>query len=73
MPAASCPTCKKPVAIPPVDQPMGTFPFCSDRCRLIDLGRWQDGTYQIPAEPSDDDADETPPDVWEDPNAKRRH
>lgn len=23
-------------------------PFCSDRCRLIDLGRWLSGRYQIP-------------------------
>jgi uncharacterized protein len=39
-----CPTCKKPV-------PLGTeyFPFCSDRCRLIDLGRWADEDYRIPA------------------------
>jgi len=24
-------------------------PFCSSRCRLIDLGRWADETYRIPA------------------------
>jgi endogenous inhibitor of DNA gyrase (YacG/DUF329 family) len=23
------------------------FPFCSDRCRLIDLGRWLGGAYGI--------------------------
>lgn len=23
------------------------FPFCSDRCRLIDLGKWASGTYRI--------------------------
>ena len=23
-------------------------PFCSDRCRRIDLGRWLDGKYSIP-------------------------
>jgi endogenous inhibitor of DNA gyrase (YacG/DUF329 family) len=22
-----------------------TYPFCSDRCKLIDLGRWLDGKY----------------------------
>jgi endogenous inhibitor of DNA gyrase (YacG/DUF329 family) len=39
-----CPTCKKPVIY-------GTkwFPFCSDRCRLIDLGRWHDEEFRIPA------------------------
>jgi endogenous inhibitor of DNA gyrase (YacG/DUF329 family) len=26
------------------------YPFCSDRCRLIDLGRWLGETYRIPAE-----------------------
>jgi endogenous inhibitor of DNA gyrase (YacG/DUF329 family) len=30
------------------------FPFCSDRCRLIDLGRWIDGSYRIPGEASDE-------------------
>jgi uncharacterized protein len=23
------------------------FPFCSDRCRLIDLGKWSSGDYRI--------------------------
>ena len=52
-----CPICKTPV-----DQSRAEgakfFPFCSDRCRLIDLGRWLDGKYQIPA---DDDDFEAPP------------
>ena len=43
-----CPTCKKEVALPADGAPMGPFPFCSDRCKLIDLGRWLDGKYQIP-------------------------
>jgi hypothetical protein len=31
-------------------------PFCSPRCRLIDLGRWADETYRIPAgNPSPED------------------
>ena len=31
------------------------FPFCSDRCRLIDIGRWHDEEYRIPvaSQPSD--------------------
>jgi uncharacterized protein len=44
--ALPCPICKKEVAEPSDDQP-ATFPFCSDRCKLIDLGRWLDGKYQI--------------------------
>ena len=27
-------------------------PFCSERCRLIDLGRWADETYSIEGEKS---------------------
>ncbi len=23
------------------------FPFCSDRCRVIDLGKWASGAYRI--------------------------
>jgi endogenous inhibitor of DNA gyrase (YacG/DUF329 family) len=34
------------------DQP--AFPFCSDRCKLIDLGRWIDGDYKISREPNDE-------------------
>jgi endogenous inhibitor of DNA gyrase (YacG/DUF329 family) len=27
------------------------FPFCSERCKLADLGKWLDGDYAIPGEP----------------------
>jgi len=37
-----CPTCRKIVLR---DDP--GFPFCSDRCRLIDLGKWASGGYVI--------------------------
>ena len=48
--------------MPDAGQPMGAFPFCSDRCRLIDLGNWLDGKYQIPvAEEEDDGASAEPP------------
>ena len=44
-----CPTCKKEVAEPQEGQELPRFfPFCSERCKLIDLGRWIDGKYQIP-------------------------
>jgi endogenous inhibitor of DNA gyrase (YacG/DUF329 family) len=32
------------------------FPFCSDRCKLVDLGRWLDGAYRVPL--GDDDVAE---------------
>jgi len=37
-----CPICKKKVAGTNPD-----FPFCSDRCRQIDLGKWASGAYVI--------------------------
>ena len=37
-----CPICKKVVT-----SKEAGFPFCSDRCRLIDLGKWASGGYVI--------------------------
>lgn len=37
-----CPICRKQV---PLDSPEA--PFCSDRCRTIDLGKWASGDYRI--------------------------
>lgn len=37
-----CPTCKTLVLR---EDP--NFPFCSDRCRVIDLGKWASGGYVI--------------------------
>ncbi len=37
-----CPTCRKLVLRSEPD-----FPFCSERCRLIDLGKWASGGYVI--------------------------
>ena len=37
-----CPTCRKIVLR---DEP--DFPFCAERCRLIDLGKWASGAYVI--------------------------
>ena len=46
-----CPTCKKIVPEPAAHEELPKFfPFCSDRCKLIDLGRWLDGKYQIPVQ-----------------------
>ena len=43
-----CPTCKKQVEWTEAS----TFrPFCSDRCRLIDLGEWASEKHAIPEEP----------------------
>ena len=33
-------------------------PFCSERCRLADLGKWLDGAYRIGAPVSEEDLDQ---------------
>ena len=33
-------------------------PFCSERCRLADLGKWLDGGYRISAPISEEDLDQ---------------
>jgi endogenous inhibitor of DNA gyrase (YacG/DUF329 family) len=42
-----CPTCKRPVewsaAFP-------YRPFCSERCKLVDLGAWASGAHAIPGD-----------------------
>jgi uncharacterized protein len=43
-----CPICKKSVKS---DTP--EFPFCSPRCRTIDLGKWASGAYVIPSPVTD--------------------
>jgi hypothetical protein len=42
-----CPTCRRDVEWVPSSQ---FRPFCSDRCRLIDLGAWFSEQHKIPDE-----------------------
>ncbi len=42
-----CPTCEQPTHWQ--DNPYR--PFCSERCKLIDFGRWANGEYLVPGEP----------------------
>ncbi|MDX2166450.1 MAG: DNA gyrase inhibitor YacG [Deltaproteobacteria bacterium] len=53
-PQPQCPTCRVPVAW----QGNPYRPFCSQRCRIIDLGDWAAERHRIPGEsiPDDDDA-----------------
>ena len=53
-----CPICKKPVDEPKPDE-KAFFPFCSERCKLIDLGRWLGGKYQIPVVDKDESDEPT--------------
>lgn len=45
-----CPICSKPFQVDRIDD-LPSFPFCSDRCRLVDLGRWIDESYSFPVVP----------------------
>ncbi|WP_424629169.1 DNA gyrase inhibitor YacG [Bradyrhizobium sp. SYSU BS000235] len=50
-PAKPCPICGKPAT-------EASKPFCSERCRDVDLNRWLSGSYAIPAREGDDEDDE---------------
>ncbi len=55
-----CPTCKAPVVWK--DHPYR--PFCSERCRLADLGRWFREDYRLPAE-EDESGDAPDPELFQ--------
>jgi uncharacterized protein len=57
----TCPNCGKAVAWSPESR---WRPFCSERCRLIDLGQWFSEEHAIPGEDVDADA---PPEPDADP------
>ncbi len=45
----NCPTCGRGIAW---NDTFPERPFCSDRCRLVDLGAWLNGERAIPGEPA---------------------
>jgi endogenous inhibitor of DNA gyrase (YacG/DUF329 family) len=47
-PEKPCPICRKPAAA-------ALRPFCSERCRDVDLNRWLSGSYVIPAAKDEDE------------------
>jgi endogenous inhibitor of DNA gyrase (YacG/DUF329 family) len=64
-----CPICKRSVEMPK-ETSAGVprfFPFCSERCKLIDLGAWFDAGYRIATKP-DEEPEESP---GEDPPVDR--
>ncbi|BES70762.1 DNA gyrase inhibitor YacG [Marinobacter nanhaiticus D15-8W] len=59
----TCPTCKKDIEW---DTGNPRRPFCSERCKLIDLGAWANEEYRVPAEevdPNDIPAGQEDPDA----------
>jgi endogenous inhibitor of DNA gyrase (YacG/DUF329 family) len=54
MKATTCPICGRRLAGQLSDWPQ--LPFCSPKCRTIDLGRWLSESYRVPAEePEEED------------------
>jgi len=54
-----CPVCNKLIRTNEQDKAkrQGYFPFCSERCKLIDLGEWLDARYRISSELPDESSD----------------
>ena len=50
-----CPLCKKSFEIAQLAD-LPSFPFCTERCKLVDLGRWIDGAYALPDKPHGESA-----------------
>lgn len=63
MSRTTCPICS--AAMPADWSEYPDFPFCSPRCRMIDLGRWLGENYRLASKGKDDNqstADEPVPD-----------
>ncbi|HQT30538.1 MAG TPA: DNA gyrase inhibitor YacG [Thiobacillus sp.] len=57
-PVVNCPTCNAQVNWTAENR---WKPFCSERCKLIDLGQWAAEKYRVPAEEQEPESEETPP------------
>jgi endogenous inhibitor of DNA gyrase (YacG/DUF329 family) len=51
-----CPICRKPTD----SDANAEFPFCSERCKLLDLGAWASEKYVISEPAIDESSSETP-------------
>jgi endogenous inhibitor of DNA gyrase (YacG/DUF329 family) len=48
----TCPVCQRKVEV----ENAPSAPFCSERCRVVDLGRWLKEQYAVPHEAADEEA-----------------
>ena len=56
MPTFECPICEKVISVEhKEDAPFR--PFCCERCKMVDLGRWLDGSYRITEATDPEDMD----------------
>jgi uncharacterized protein len=53
-PKRPCPECGRPSS-------RETYPFCSTRCKQVDLNRWLSGSYAIPVRDDEEGGDEGEP------------
>lgn len=60
MASKHCPICQK---VPAARAENPSFPFCSPRCRTLDLGRWLGEEYRIPVKHQEELEDELPADM----------
>jgi endogenous inhibitor of DNA gyrase (YacG/DUF329 family) len=61
MKGVRCPICDREIRGEPAEWP--DYPFCSARCRQIDLGRWLGEAYRVPAPAPDDAEPDNDPDA----------
>ena len=59
VPTFECPVCRKQFTVKSKEEAPHR-PFCSTRCKMVDLGRWFDGTYRISEPISRDESEELP-------------
>ena len=67
-PRVACPTCGQSVPWTPASP---WRPFCSERCKLVDLGAWASEQYRVPVVEDKDALEEGPP-SGSDPQAPER-
>ena len=63
-----CPICREPVT---ARADNAAFPFCGERCRLIDLGNWLGESYRVPLQEEDATPDDATPEGASNPSARR--